>query len=385
MKIEMPQNWYTGNLTWMQDRLQYFTVYGSHAYGMAIEGSDIDLRGIFIAPKEYYYSYNKNIEQVVQSPKPNSNESDITVFEIRKYFKLAADANPNALEILFTDASDHLYKTRIGQKLLDNKELFLSQKIKHTMSGYAISQLRRIALHHRYLNNPILVEPTRKDFGLPEKTMIPHDQLEAAQAMIKKKVDEWSWHGLEDIGSDVREGILSEFERILLDITKWSWKDKNEQIEQAAINSFGFESNFLHYLDLERQYQARRKEWQSYNTWLKTRNPKRAEIEKKFGYDAKHASHLVRLLTSCREVLTTGKLNVRRPDAQHLLEIRNGKMKYEELVEWADKEDKELTELMKKSTLPHSPDHKKLERLCQELIEESLEDQHAKNEQRIVY
>jgi hypothetical protein len=138
------------------------------------------------------------------------------------------------------------------------------------------------------------------------------------------------------------------------------------------MNSLGFESNFLHYLDLERRYQAKRKEFESYRTWQKTRNPKRAEIEKQYGYDAKHAMHLVRLLTTCRQVLTTGKLVVRRPDAQHLLEIRNGKMKYEELVEWADKEDKELTQLMKNSSLPHSPNFKELDNLCIELIEESF-------------
>jgi hypothetical protein len=369
---DFPKDWYRGNFKWINDRLAFMTRAGSFSYGTNVAGSDLDLRGIFFAPREYYLGCSKNIEQIVQNPKPESQDPDVTVFEIRKYFKLAADSNPNALEIIFTDEDDHLYQTNVGKKLLDNRYLFLSQRIKHTMSGYAMSQMRRINLHYKWLCNPITQEPTRKEFGLPEKTMIPHDQLEAAQALIRKRVDEWTWHGLEDINSDLREGILSEFERILLDITKWSWTEKNEKIELAAMNSLGFESNFLHYLDLERRYQAKRKEFESYRTWQKTRNPKRAEIEKQYGYDAKHAMHLVRLLTTCRQVLTTGKLVVRRPDAQHLLEIRNGKMKYEELVEWADKEDKELTQLMKNSSLPHSPNFKELDNFCIELIEESF-------------
>src|ERR1039458_5020213 len=33
-----------------------------------------------------------------------------------------------------------------------------------------------------------------------------------------------------------------------------------------------------------------------YNGWKAQRNPKRAELEAKFGYDTKHAMHLVRLM-----------------------------------------------------------------------------------------
>ncbi|AEZ66297.1 hypothetical protein phiTE_131 [Pectobacterium phage phiTE] len=39
---------------------------------------------------------------------------------------------------------------------------------------------------------------------------------------------------------------------------------------------------------------------------MKNRNAARHELEEKFGYDTKHAMHLVRLLRMSQEILETG-------------------------------------------------------------------------------
>jgi len=49
----------------------------------------------------------------------------------------------------------------------------------------------------------------------------------------------------------------------------------------------------------------------------------------------KHAAHLIRLLESGLELSQTGKLNVFRPDAAYLLEIRQGKYSMEEIIDKA--------------------------------------------------
>jgi hypothetical protein len=66
----------------------------------------------------------------------------------------------------------------------------------------------------------------------------------------------------------------------------------------------------------------------------------------------KHAMHIVRLLRMAGEVLDTGVVNVKRADAQELLDIRSGKWKYEELLEWSEYQDNELDKLYKTSSLP---------------------------------
>jgi hypothetical protein len=88
--------------------------------------------------------------------------------------------------------------------------------------------------------------------------------------------------------------------------------------------------------------------------------------------NCKHAYHLIRLLRMCREILVDGKVIVKRPDKDELLAIRNGSWKYEELVEWANKQDEELTILMKTSKLPQVPDRAALDKLCQQIVESKL-------------
>ena len=171
---------YTGNLKWLPERTLFITRHGSHAYGTSLPTSDIDIRGIVVAPLHYYLGISEVFEQVIQS-----EPIDLTVFDLRKFMKLAADANPNALEILFTDPSDHLLVHPLMEKLFEARQSFLSQRAKHTFSGYARSQMKRIKGHYRWLKDPPKAPPTRAEFDLPERTVIPADQLAAAQAAIQ--------------------------------------------------------------------------------------------------------------------------------------------------------------------------------------------------------
>ncbi len=75
--------------------------------------------------------------------------------------------------------------------------------------------------------------------------------------------------------------------------------------------------------------------------------------------NTKHAMHLVRLLRMGHEVLKTGQLLVKRPDAEELLNIRRGAWTwtYDQLVEYAEFMDNEArTTLYQASSLPNKPD-----------------------------
>lgn len=346
---------YHGNLDWIPERTFYLTKHGSQAYGTSTPESDLDLRGIVIPPAKYFHGYLEHFEQA------ESKDPDLVIFDIRKFFKLAADCNPNALEIIFTDPSDHLITKDPTQKLFDNRHLFLSRKAKHTFSGYAMSQLKRINTHYRWLSNPILVPPTRKEFNLPERTLIPKDQLEAAQSAINKQMDQWNTTGLENVDPATRIKLAE----MVAEMTV-----SNDDKWKGAARTVGYDENFIELLDRERRYQAKKREFTQYQEWVKNRNPKRAELEAKYGFDLKHAVHLVRLLRAGGEILRGEGVKVKRPDAAELMEIRNGKWSYEQLIEWAKVEDEKLNELVKVSPLPNEPDRKKLDQLCCQIVEE---------------
>lgn len=347
---------YTGNLDWLPEYTIYLTLHGSHAYGTNIATSDTDIRGVCIPPMRYVFGFLDTFEQATQSA------PDLTIFSLQKFFALAANCNPNALEILFTDEAAQLYVHDAMRPLLDSKELFLSQQAKHTFSGYAVSQLKRINLHYRWLKNPPQAPPSRSDFGLPDRSIIPKDQMAAVEATIRKQMDTWAWRDLELIEPSLRQSIQDEFERRLVEVAKWS--DVEGETYRSAAKSLNFSDNFIELLVQEKQYNAKLREWQNYQEWKKNRNPARAELEAKFGYDTKHGMHLVRLLRMCREVLEGKGLIVRRPDAEELLAIRAGNWSYEDLVAWAEKQDTELAAVAKTSTLPRTPNRKALNVLC---------------------
>lgn len=352
---------YSGDKKWVHTNTIFLTVHGSRAYGTHRPDSDYDLKGLVIPPREYFMGFMKNPQKVnIITREPY----DMVLFGLRKFMTLAADCNPNIIEVLFTDPKHHWICTPLADKLLANRRLFLSQKAKHTFSGYAMSQLKRMRNHRRWLRDPPNAPPSRKEMGLPPKTVIPKDQLATAQAMIQKQVDRWEWKFTDENRAD-RLMLMQSIATILAEMSMTSdatWK--------AAGRTVGFNENFLELLELERKYANAKKEWKSFQGWKRDRNPARAAIEAEFGVDLKHAYHLIRLLRMCREIITTGEVIVTRPDAEELLAIRNGAWTADEIIDWAEKEDKAMAGLLADSPLPYESDKEALDELCRELISE---------------
>jgi uncharacterized protein len=291
------------------------TVHGSRAYGLATESSDTDLRGVFVPPPVAFFGYVEQPEQVEPAP-------ERVLYEIRKFFKLAAACNPTVIEVLFTDAEDHVAVSSEGARLLERRREFLSRLAGDSFGKYGLAQLHRIRTHRRWLLTPPQAKPERKAFGLPERSTIPRDEQGAVEAMLG-------------------DGRLAE----------------------SALPA-----GFLHLLDRERRYRAALREWQQHEEWKRSRNPKRAELERRYGYDTKHAMHLIRLLRMATEILSTGDVLVRRLDAEDLLAIRRGSLSFEALLEQAEALGSRVKALAESSPLPVRPDEARLNAFCAELV-----------------
>ena len=120
----------------LYDYVIYRCVVGSRAFGLDNEDSDTDLRGIYLPPANLHWSLYGIPEQL------ENHDSQECYWELQKFILLALKANPNILECLYTPLVEKVIS--IAEKLLANKEIFLSQLVYQTYNGYAMSQFKKM-------------------------------------------------------------------------------------------------------------------------------------------------------------------------------------------------------------------------------------------------
>lgn len=285
-----------GEAFW-ETNLIYKVIAGSQAYGLETPTSDRDERGVCIPPRRVLLGLSE-FEQWEQ----RDESGDVVIYALTKFVRLALACNPNIIELLYTEPRFILFMNDAGRQLREHRHLFLSRRVRHTFAGYALSQLRRIERHHRWIVNPPARLPTPVEFG--------------------------GW---------LIEG-------------RYKFPDQ----------------------DADRAYQAALKHWNEYQTWQRNRNPARAALERKYGYDTKHAMHLLRLLKMGAEILETGQVHVYRPDREWLRAVREGLLSYEELLALAAEYEARLGQLVEAAPLPAEPDFAAAEALVIELQEQAL-------------
>jgi predicted nucleotidyltransferase len=118
----------------------YSAVVGSTAYGLAVEGSDIDRRGIYLAPTRDFWSLTKPPEQITP-------DKDTTYWEAEKFIRLALQGNPTVLEVLWAEdyevASPGLPFWCCGEYFRVQRHIFIGQHIMQPYIGYATDQMHR--------------------------------------------------------------------------------------------------------------------------------------------------------------------------------------------------------------------------------------------------
>lgn len=98
--------------------------------------------------------------------------------------------------------------------------------------------------------------------------------------------------------------------------------------------------------------------WKEYQDWIKHRNPVRYESNLKKSYDAKNMCECFRLINCGIEIANGEGYKVDRSniDAEFLLDVKNHKYEYEELMEMLEKKNDEMEKAMAESTIPEKID-----------------------------
>jgi len=143
------------------------TVVGSGVHGIAIEGTDDhDEMGIFIEPRDNVYGVGPALDHHIWRTQPEGvrsgpGDTDLVMYSLRKYLRLAAKGNPTALLPLFAPESDVLVTSKLGVSLREMRTQFLTQEAVHRFLGYMHQQHERMlggGKRNRVPNRPELVE-----------------------------------------------------------------------------------------------------------------------------------------------------------------------------------------------------------------------------------
>lgn len=321
-------------------------VSGSNAYGTNLPTSDWDERGIFVDNISRIILPFQKIEQVQLST------DDIVLYELSKFVPLLLSQNPNVIELLWTDPKDILFKDELGEILLNNRKEFLSIKVKDSYVGYATKQLKRIKGHNKWINSPQPeAEPEQKDFfsvvwnntsNHEFNKKVPFNDYVA----INLGDNHFSLFHKDKLNINYKSWIDVRGNPIVFDTSKFNeiQKNVNTKINPDLIVKLNF-----------RSFDDSHTNWKDYWNWKNNRNEKRSELEEKYGYDTKHAMHLIRLLRSGLDILKYGIVPVKREDAEYLLDIRFGKYSYEDIVKESIRLTDEVEKISLSSKLPKDP------------------------------
>lgn len=141
----MELNW--GTSDWLEKQTILLVDAGSTAYGTQLPTSDRDVKGICIPPIQYQLGLQtfEQYQPTGDNSRVNTEaDTDITIYSLKKFMQLALNANPNVLEMLFTDEENILTCSPAGRTLLANRELFLSKQLIKSFGGFAIQLGKRL-------------------------------------------------------------------------------------------------------------------------------------------------------------------------------------------------------------------------------------------------
>lgn len=331
---------------------------GSRAYGTDLPTSDTDIRGVFMLPQADLYGLCY-VEQV------NDDKNDVIFYELRRFVELLAKNNPNILELLCAPADCVLQKHPLFDQL--RSEDFLSKLCKETFAGYAVSQIKKARGLNKKIVNPLPKE--RKSLlhfcyvliGAGSQPVLDYlgkrgwEPTNCGLVNVPHARDTYALF-YEETGTVGYSGLIGGLDSNAVSLS--SVPKDAQPVAHLYVNHDGYSSYCKDYRD--------------YWEWVEKRNDARYQNTLSHGknYDAKNMMHTFRLLDMASEILETGRVLVRRPNRDKLLQIRSGQFEYDDLLAQAEAKVARVEAAAAVSPLPDRPDLARIERVLVKMREE---------------
>ena len=372
---------------------------GSHMYHLNTETSDEDFGGVFFCPKKMLLGLRGRYEEQVSDSK-----SDVVFYEFGRWLELLLKSNPTVLEGLFAPEDCIVGEVHPAvRKILDNRELFLSKECFKTFYGYAVSQISKARGLNKKIVNPVTERKDILDFcyTFNDQGSLPIKKFLAENGLDQKYCGLVNIPNMSDGDSSIY-GVYYDFAAYFkFENIDWArdWYNGNSPYkkffpsvsEQLSMQKRIEDKEFFHYGgivhpdEIEKSntvrlssvpkgekpvcfmaynkngYMRHCRDYKDYKEWEKNRNPVRYESNLGHNYDAKNVMHCMRLVRMAKELAQGKGFNVVRTwDRDYLLDIRNHKFEYEDVMAQLEKEKLEMEEAIKSCTLPERVDFDKV-------------------------
>ena len=383
-------------------RLLYEYIRGSHLYGLNNEDSDIDTSGVYVCTRDELFGCFGYKPQVTDS------RHDNTWYEIGELVRLLLKSNPTVLESLFVPKDKVLGDIHpIMQMVIDQRDQFISKQCFNPFFGYAKSQIEKARGLNKKIVNPVT------------ERLTPYDFIYTFKGQGSTKFSDWldnrSLHqefcGLVNVPNmhdiygvyydfgahtaaypDWREDVrflsfcqeyYGEMERAAI-IEKLSKMmpigyrgviKKDAKADEIRLSSIDDKHSrpmcFISYN--QSGYSSHCRQYAEYQEWVSNRNPKRYESNLDKNYDSKNMMHCFRLMHMAAEIAEgRGVILQRTEDRQFLMDVRNHKFEYEEIIEMLERDKERMSQLMEQSTIREKIDTDFVNDLMIEIREASL-------------
>lgn len=364
---------------------------GSHMYHLNVATSDEDTGGVFICPHDMLYGLRSEyIEQVADE------KNDTVFYEFGRWLELLLKSNPTALESLFAPEDCIIGPVHPAvQYVLDHKQMFLSKECFKTFYGYAVSQIGKARGLNKKIVNPVEKRLDILDFcytfkgqgSQPIKEWLAENGLDQKYCGLVNipnmrdtygvyydfaayfKFENINWvHDWYTGNSPYRKFFpsVSKQQGIQYRIDHKDFfgypgivhPDEIEKSNEVRLTSIPKGETPICFMTYNKDaYTCHCRDYKEYKEWEAKRNPVRYEGNLGHNYDSKNVMHCMRLVRMAKELAQGKGFNVvRDEDREYLLDIRNHKFEYEDVMAQLEKEKAEMEAAIETCTLPEKVD-----------------------------
>ncbi len=307
--------------------------FGSHLYGTNTPDSDLDYKAIYVpsAKDIVLGSYKETITNSrpkTECERNNKDDIDMEIFSLDRYLDLLMQGQTVALDILFAPEDMFIfgYNNEVMNIIRKNKDKFLTKNV-NAFVGYARQQAAKYGIKGSRM------DALKRTMEVLDRMPHLHDKLFQYEDMIYNLVFQ-------------TKELVSLEKTSLIEVVMLPGPNKIDLMPHLHVCGrkvpFGATVKFARdvFSRILEEYGNR---------------ARKAHLDG--GVDWKALSHAVRVNTEALELLSTGNITFPRPDRELLINIKTGKLRYEQVAEMIEQGLADLYIAHEKSTLRETPDY----------------------------